>query len=121
MVKSCKYYKQCEHDAYTKGDERNWLTMGSAPHNALKSVLLENKQLVADLRLLNENIFTTHLEVFHALKIRYLPKSIFFENEKMVAGTELAALDHNLNIDRRQVSHNNNRSDVIAFYTIYKT
>ena len=39
----------------------------------------------------------------------------------MVAGTELAALDDNLNVDRRQVSRNNNTSDVIPFYTIYTT
>lgn len=52
---------------------------------------------------MNENLFTTYLEVFHALKIRYLPKSIFFEQEKTLAGMQLVALDHNNNTNRDQV------------------
>ena len=44
-----------------------------------------------------------YLEVFHSLKIRYLPKNIFFEQDKMIAGAQLAALDHNHNIERSQV------------------
>ena len=43
------------------------------------------------------------LEVFHGVKIRYLPESIFYKMEKMIAGTQLAALDHNNNINRPQV------------------
>ena len=101
-----KFYSKCDHDKYSKDEERTrkWIVPDSPAHLAIKQVLLGNKQLVRDLKQLNENIFTTHLEVFHALKIRYLPKSIFFEQEKMVAGVELAALDHNSNINRRQVS-----------------
>ena len=76
--------------------------MGSNPHEALKKVLLAG-QLVKDLKRMNENVFTTYLEVFHSLKIRYLPKSTFFEQEKMIAGVQIAALDHNSNIDRGQV------------------
>ena len=72
---------------------------GSAAHEALKKVILD-KTLLKDMELLNLNVFTTHLEVFHSLKIRYLPKSIFFEQEKMEVGMIIAALDHNLNIDR---------------------
>ena len=67
--------------------DREWLKFGAPAHEALKSVIL-NSQLVKDLEKLNENLFTTHLEVFHALKIRYLPKSIFFEQEKMEAGVK---------------------------------
>ena len=43
------------------------------------------------------------LEVFHALKITYLPKKTFFGIEKMIAGTQIAALDHNHNVNREQV------------------
>ena len=66
-------YKKCEHKIYTKEEssKRNWLVFGSPSHEALKGVLL-NKQLVKDLEKPEENLFTTHLEVFHALKIRYL-------------------------------------------------
>ena len=98
------YYKKCEHEDYSEEEmaQRKWLKFGSPSHEALKSVVM-NSGLVKDVAKLNENLFTTHLEVFHALKIRYIPKSIFFEQEKMIAGVELAALDHNLNINRGQV------------------
>ena len=46
---------------------------------------------------------TSALEIFHALKIRYLPKSLFFEKDKMLAATKVSILDHNLNLDRSQV------------------
>ena len=91
------YYKKCEHKDYSEEEmaQRKWLKFGSPSHEALKSVVM-NSGLVKDVAKLNEN-------VFHALKIRYIPKSIFFEQEKMIAGVELAALDHNLNINRGQV------------------
>ena len=97
-------HDKCEHEPYTSDESRRktWLEYDSPSHNALRSVIL-NKQLQKDLEKLNENIFTTYLEVFHALKIRYLPKSIFYEEEKMLAGARLAALDHNYNVDRKQL------------------
>ena len=76
--------------------------MGSGPHQVLCKIVQE-KMLVKDLEKLSVEICTTLLEVFHSLKIRYLPKSIFYGYEKMVAGTQLAALDHNHNVDRGQV------------------
>ena len=63
--------------------------MGSPTHEVLKKILLQS-QLVKDMVKMNENVSTSSLEIFHALKIRYLPKSTFFEKEKMIAGTELA-------------------------------
>ena len=76
--------------------------MGSPPHEALKKVILQS-QLVKDMKKMSENASTSALEIFHALKIRYLPKSIFFEKEKMIAGTEIAVMDHNFNVGREQV------------------
>ena len=52
---------------------------------------------------MNKNIYTTCLEVFHKLKIRYILNSIFFEQEKIVTGAKLPALNHNTNITREQV------------------
>ena len=52
---------------------------------------------------MNKNIYTTYLEVFHSPKIWYVPKSIFFELEKIVATAKLAALDRNTNIAHEQV------------------
>ena len=77
--------------------------MGSVAHEKLIKVVTQ-KVLVADLEKLTEQACTTMLEVFHSVKIRYLPKSIFFKFEKMIAGTQLAALDHNHSVNRKQVS-----------------
>ncbi|XP_066918258.1 uncharacterized protein [Clytia hemisphaerica] len=86
---------------HDKSHQYDWLKAGSKPHEALKKIIF-NAEFQKDLRKLNLNVFTTHLEVFHALKIRYLPKSIFYEQDKMECGMMLAALDHNLNINREQ-------------------
>ena len=98
------YYKRCEHDPYSKeeSEEKNWIKPGSPVHHMLIKILSQ-AQLVKDMHKLNENISTAGLEVFHSLKIRYLPKSIFFEKDKMLASTALAIMDHNLNVDRKQV------------------
>ena len=105
--KSNALYLQCEHDKYSREETRAraWLDYGTPAHESLKKIVM-NPVLVRDLKKMNHHVFTTYLEVFHALKIRYLPKSIFFEAEKMVAGMELFALDHNINIDRGQVIGN---------------
>ena len=56
-----------------------------------------------DMEKMNKNIYTTYLEVFHELKIWYILNSIFFEQEKIVAGAKRPALDHNTNITREKV------------------
>ena len=53
---------------------------------------------------MTEQVNSTLLEVFYAKKMFYLRKSTFFWMEKMVAGTQIAVLDHNSNINRSQVS-----------------
>ena len=100
-------YTKCEHAQLSETEERKkkWMRKGTQCYEKFKSIVLQ-KQVVADLSLMTELVYTTLLEVFHSVKIRYLPKSIFFNMEKMIAGTQLAALDHNLNCDREQVSIN---------------
>ena len=99
------YYTACAHPKYSKneGKSREWMEMGSPPHEFLKKVIMQS-QLVKDMKKMSENASTSAVEIFHALKIRYLPKSIFYEKEKMMASTKLAILDHNLNVERGQVS-----------------
>ena len=65
--------------------------------------LIMDKVLMKDMEKMNKNIYTTYLEVFHELKIWYILNSIFFEQEKIVAGAKRAALDHNTNITREKV------------------
>jgi len=98
-----KFYKKCEHPKYTREETKSkeWLVIGSAPHEKLIKIILQ-ASLVKDLEHMAEQINTTLLEVFHAEKIRYLPKSVYYRMEKMILGTQIAILDHHYNIDREQ-------------------
>ena len=99
------YYKKCQHDPYSEEEskQKDWIKPDSPAHIALIKIIKQT-QLMKDMAKMSENVSTAALEVFHSLKIRYLPKSIFYEKEKMVAATELAVMDHNLNVNRAQVS-----------------
>ena len=44
---------------------------------------------------MTEQINTTKLEVFHTVKIGCLSKKTCVSIDKMIAGTQIAALDHN--------------------------
>ena len=68
--------------------------------------------LVNDIKKMTEQVNMTMLEIFHGVKIRYLPKSIFYKMEKMFAGTQLAALDHNNNVNRSQVKTRPNKHTI---------
>ena len=65
--------------------------MESKSHEQLQKILRE-KTLLDDRENLTEQINTTMLEVFYALKIPYLPKKTYFNIEKMIAGTQSAAI-----------------------------
>ena len=92
------YYKCCEHEALAENNARRkeWLEMESESYQKLLKILCE-KTFLTDLENMTEQANTTILEVFHALKIAYLPKKTFFGIKKMIAGTHIAALDHNRN------------------------
>jgi hypothetical protein len=49
-------------------------------------------------------VHTTALEVYHSMYLKYLPKLQHFTHDVMKVGTMLAALDHNFNANRPQVS-----------------
>ena len=77
--------------------------MGSEAHEKIIRVL-SKKSLLGDLEQMTKQVNTTMLEVFHATKIGYLPKKTCFNIDKMIAGTQIAVLDHNHNVNREQVS-----------------
>ena len=123
VFKKNRTFKKCGHEVLTQTEVRSkkWLKLGSPPHEKLKKILLQ-RQLVTDLAKMNEGIYTTLLEIYHSVKIRYLPKSIFFSMEKMIAGTQLAVLDHNHNVDREQVIYFQPYIFVLkSVYNIYST
>ena len=63
--------------------------MGSEAHEKIIRVLSE-KSLLGDLEQMTEQVNTTMLEVFHAVKIGYLPKKACLSIDKMIAGTQIA-------------------------------
>ena len=77
--------------------------MGLEAHEKTVRVLSE-KNLLGDLKQMTKQVNTIMLEVFHAVKIGYLPKKTCFSINKMTAGLQIAVLDHIHNINREQVS-----------------
>ena len=57
--------------------------MGSPVHEALRSVITNNQLVKVMMERMNENIYTTYLEVSHSVKIRYVPKQIFNEHDNL--------------------------------------
>ena len=99
------FYKKCDHASLSEDETRKkeWFHVGSEVHEKIIRVLSE-KSLLGDLEQMTEQVNKTMLEVFHAVKIGYLPKKTCFNIDKMIAGTQIAALDHNHNVNREQVS-----------------
>ena len=99
------FYKKSDHASLSEYEIRKteWLHMGSEAHEKIVRVLSE-KKLLGDLEQMTKQVNTTMLEVFHAVKIGYLPKKTCFSINKMIAGMQIAVLDHIHNINREQVS-----------------
>ncbi|XP_040177724.1 uncharacterized protein LOC120909984 [Rana temporaria] len=96
-------YHHCSHKPIPTDEEREyeWLTQGSTAHHKLKSII-EDPRLLKDLEHLSGFYHTGELEVFHSMVLKYRSKWQHFSMDGMVARTQLAALDHNSNINRLQ-------------------
>lgn len=104
-----QFYHKCAHQPYTQevSRKKKWLIPGSAAHNALVGVV-KDKRLLKDIEHLTKCVHTTLLEVYHSMYLKYLPKQMHFTHDAMSKGTMLAALDHNRNVNRPQVSQHTN-------------
>lgn len=89
---------ECDHGDLTN-NHTDWLTVDSEAHNALKSVVLD-KRLIKDIGQLSEFLHTGSLEVYHSVLLKYAPKRLHFQYAGMQTRLQLAALDHNHNVDR---------------------
>lgn len=82
------------------GDEEfAWLTEDSEAHKALKTVV-QDKRLLKDLNKLTDFCHTGPLESYHSLILSYAPKRLHFPYAGQQTRLQLAALDHNHNVDR---------------------
>ena len=100
-----RHFHKCEHGRPTTEEQRRkkWLKPGSTAHTALLNIV-KDKHLLKDIVHPVECVHTTVLEVYHSLYLKYLPKLTNFTHDVMKAGTMLAALDHNFNSNRPQVT-----------------
>ena len=64
--------------------------------------IVTNKKLLKDLEKLTEFHHTGELESYHSVMTKYVPKREHFSYNGMVARTQLAILDHNANVGRKQ-------------------
>lgn len=101
-----KHFHQCDHhQPHSREQQRKkkWLKPGSAAHTALVNIV-KDKLLLKDLLHLTQFAHTTALEVYHSMYPKYLPKLQHFTHDVMKVGAILAALEHNFNANRPQVS-----------------
>ena len=83
-----------------KMKEIKWLESGSPPYIALKEIVT-NKKLLKDLEKLIEFHHTGELESYSVMT-KYVPRWEHFSCNGMVARTQLAILDYNANVGRKQ-------------------
>ena len=97
-----KIVHQCSHPSLTEehGRKKKWLSPTSQANIAAETIVLE-KRLNKDLEKLTEFCHTGQLEVYHFLLLKYCPKREHFSFNGMVSRTQLAAVDHNSNTERK--------------------
>ncbi|VDI27339.1 Hypothetical predicted protein [Mytilus galloprovincialis] len=98
-----KLVTKCGHpplsaDAIRK---KKWLPKDSPAYEALEKVIT-NKLILRDIRHLDRFCHTGSLETYHSMMLKYCPKRLEFDYPSMVARTQLAVVDNNVNIGRKQ-------------------
>ena len=78
-----------------------WLKPGSAEYVALEEIVLHPK-LLKDIVKLCDFCHTGGLEVYHSMLLKYCPKREHFSYKGMKARSQLAAIDNNENVGRKQ-------------------
>ena len=103
FAKQFPKYERCQHKKYTSAEARKkkWIEKNSPAYNALEDIVLDKKYL-KDMEHLCEPYHTGDIKVFHSLITSYAPKRQHFELNVMNARVQLAILDHNNNVGRKQ-------------------
>ncbi|XP_056013504.1 uncharacterized protein LOC130052444 [Ostrea edulis] len=94
-------YFECGHPQLSSEQSRKkkWLQKKSKAYKALEKIIMD-KRIQKDIRQLNNFCHTGEIEVYHSMMLKYVPKRQEFQYPQMVARTQLAALDHNFNLNR---------------------
>ncbi|XP_021340095.1 uncharacterized protein LOC110441308 [Mizuhopecten yessoensis] len=75
-------FPACQHAALDKS--RNWILPGSKVHKELK-MIVSNKYITKDIKLLSPREQTSQLESFHSLVCQFVPKSLHYFYDAMKA------------------------------------
>ena len=88
---------------------KKWNSGTSPAYAALQSIVLDARLIkhLPNLPLFNHS---GNIEVFHNLMLKYCPKRLKFSYEGMYARTQLAVMDHNSNLSRKQALTKNNEA-----------
>ena len=115
-------YKSCAHSKLSLRDRlaKKWLKKNSAAYSALENIITD-ENLMKDLPNLVKFKHSGNIEVFHNLKLKYCPKRLSFSYEGMYARTQLAVLDHNENLGRKQaVTKANKKREKLQYSKVTK-
>ena len=115
-------YKSCSHPKLSVRDRlaKKWLKKNSTAFSALENIIRDEK-LLKDLPNLVKFKHSGNIEVFHNLKLKYCPKRLAFSYKGMYARTQLAVLDHNENLGRKQaVTKSNKKREKFQFSKVTK-
>ena len=80
-----------------------WLPKRSPAYQALERVVT-NKHLLSDLKYITFFNDTGNLEVYHSLDNKYCPTRLDFSYKGMVAKSQLAVMDFNSGVNRKQAT-----------------
>ncbi|XP_063436592.1 uncharacterized protein LOC134718022 [Mytilus trossulus] len=105
-----KIVTQCGHPPLSPDDirKKKWLNQDSQAYAALEKVVTD-KLILRDIRQLDLFCHTGALETYHSMMLKYCPKRLEFEYASMVARTQLAVVDNNVNIGRNQKTDANGK------------
>ncbi|XP_056402888.1 uncharacterized protein LOC130295787 isoform X1 [Hyla sarda] len=94
-------YWKCQHDVPRPENAKltNWLSKRSLAYCRLRDIVL-SPSLQRDLRRVSLYCHTDSLEVFRSTCLKYRPRGFHCRMDEMVARIQLAALDHNQNVQR---------------------
>ncbi|XP_061599729.1 uncharacterized protein LOC133462479 [Cololabis saira] len=97
-------FEKCLHPIRDTTQWSKWLKAGSSAFHKLEKVL-ENKRILKDVMKLSPHHQTSSLEAFHAVIIRFAPKSVAYTYIGMLCRTLLAVLHFNENSRRPQAKN----------------
>ena len=105
---------KCEHGQLDQ--ERKWVKTDSPSFLALKNVV-ENKNILADIKYISKFCHTGRLEVFHSILNKYFPKRLHFTLEGMIVRTQLAVLYYNCGSSNTQATTKDGKQRYKIFFS----